>query len=366
MTKNGQRRRKVLPSLAVAPGGAARPGRRAAPTGDWEAPMADWLRWTAAHRKETTLKDCRSRGGLVRAWAEAQGVAFDKFRAKHLDSYLDARAEKGLSDTTRRHDAIICKAFLKWAFQEGYLRSNPLAGYEIPKAKTPPRYVPSAEEVGKLLQAVADCWDVRETPSCRFVYEKARRFYLRRDLALITGLIATGARISEMLGLRLEDWRMDRGEQGEVTFRETKNGEDRTLPVSPLWREAVEEYLLSRPRCANPHLFVNADGGSYDVKGNPRPIPLTTWDKAWMRYMARAGLSGWSRHNLRHYAGTFMAVDGKDLVTANAMLGHKDFKTTKIYVHNSGQRLQEAYSKCDPLASILVNTRNVKGKRKLL
>ncbi len=330
----------------------------------WETPMSDWITSLQAARKLSTVRDYRSRLTQVRTWAEGQGITLDKFRARELDQYLVMRQQAGVVDSSRRHEAIICKAFLKWCFLRKHLKSDPLQGYEIPKAQTQARVVPSAEDIGKLLQAVDDCWNIHKTDRARYTFEKARRFLAARDTAIILAIIATGGRIGEVLGLRLEDVRTD---VMELTFRETKSGHPRTVPLSAAWQPYLETYLKLRPRCDNPFLFINADGGSYDQEGNPRPMPLNSWGAAWLRYMKRAGLSGWSRHNLRHYAATYWAVDQGNLVLANAMLGHKDMKTTQIYVHNSARQLQAAFAPADPLGSIpiLVNRRKA-SRPKLL
>ena len=326
----------------------------------WQEPVEAWLTFLVGGHKPTTVRDYRSRLGLVRTWADGQGITLSAFNARALDQYLAYRQQIGLADTSRRHDAIVVKGFLKWAFLRKYIRSNPLLGYQIPKAQTAARYIPPADDIGKLIGAVEDCWNPFKTERAKYTFEKARRFYAARDLCIIIGILATGARISEMLGILLEDWRPD---LGQISFRQTKNGEPRHLPVSALWVPYVEKYLKTRPRCDNPYLFVTADGGSFDKDGQPRPILQTTWAKAWNRYMTAAGLSGWSRHNLRHFAATHMAVDQGNLMLANAMLGHKDLKTTRIYAHNSIQQMQAPYAIADPLKSIPILVRTKKERR---
>ena len=359
ITRNGQKRRTKSRTR-----GGLELVETALPAPEWDAVTQDWVTFLTGGHKPSTVRDYRSRIGIVRAWAESEGVTLGSFKARDLDRFLAKRQADGLADTSRRHDAIVCKAFLKWAFLRKYLRSNPLQGYEIPKAQSAVRVVPSAEDIGKLIEAVGDCWNVYKTDRARYTFEKARRFYAARDTAIIVGLLATGARISELLALRLEDWRPD---LGEICFRQTKNGEPRRVPISLLWQPHVEAYLRARPRCDNPYLFVNADGGSFDAAGQPRPMPLNTWARAWKRYMERAGLSGWSRHNLRHFFGTHVAVDKSNLMLASAILGHKDLKTTKLYAHNSVRQMQEAFAAADPLKSIpiLVNRRKT-SRPKLL
>ena len=356
VSANGQKRR----SKARAKMAASEP-EKAVP---WSGPVTDWITFLSGGRKPTTVRDYRSRIGIVQRWAEGQSVTLDQFKARHLDQFLAQREQEGLTDTSRRHDAIVCKIFLKWAFLRKYLRSDPLYGYEIPKAVTPARFVPPAEDISKLIQAVDDCWNIHKTERAKYTFEKARRFYASRDVAIIIGIAATGARISEMLGLQLADWRPD---LNEISFRQTKGGQPRAVPISALWLPHMETYLKNRPQCDNPYLFVTADGGSFGPNGDYRAMPQTTWARAWGRYMERAGLSGWSRHNLRHYFGTHVAVDQSNLMLASAMLGHKDLKTTRIYAHNSARQMQTAFAAADPLKSIpiLVNKRSVK-RHKLL
>ena len=100
----------------------------------WAEAVADFLLQTRATREESTERFYRDRLRMLAPWAEAQGVSLGEFRARHLRAYLAHRADAGISDRTRRHDASVARAFLKFCRREEYIDGDPLAGFQVPKA----------------------------------------------------------------------------------------------------------------------------------------------------------------------------------------------------------------------------------------
>jgi integrase/recombinase XerD len=157
-------------------------------------------------------------------------------------------------------------------------------------------------------------------------------------------LYGTGARISEAVGLAVDD--LDRM-SSSVVLR-GKGGKDRVVPVGSYALRAVEDYLVrSRPALAaagrgTPRLFLNARGG-----------PLSR-QSAWtiLRVAAeRAGLAATlSPHTLRHSFATHLLDGGADVRVVQELLGHASVTTTQVYTLVTVDRLREVYATAHPRA----------------
>ncbi len=195
----------------------------------WKDAVADFLMQIRGSREEATEKFYRDRLKMLVEWAEQQNIPLMEFRARQLREYLGARADRGVSDRTRRHDAAATRVFLKFCMREEYIEGNPLAGFQVPKAARAYIKCPSDDEIRALLKALQERWKPSRNPSARFVNAPARLFYSRRNYAIIAGLIETAARIGEMLSLTLGDYQP---EQRQIVIRQAKGDEPRVVPIS--------------------------------------------------------------------------------------------------------------------------------------
>lgn len=171
-----------------------------------------------------------------------------------------------------------------------------------------------------------------------------------RDRALLELLYGTGARISEAVGLAVDD--LDRG-QSTVRLA-GKGGKERIVPVGSYALRAVEDYLVR----ARPELAVKSRGG---VRGgalflNVRGGPLSR-QSAWqiLRDAAeRAGIpdlaSSVSPHTLRHSFATHLLDGGADVRVVQELLGHASVTTTQVYTLVTVDRLREVWATSHPRA----------------
>ncbi len=165
-----------------------------------------------------------------------------------------------------------------------------------------------------------------------------------RDRALLELLYGTGARISEAIGLDVDD--LDR-EAGLVRL-DGKGGKQRIVPVGSYAGRAVEAYLVrARPTLAaggrgTPALFLNARGGRLSRQS------------AWTVLRAaavRAGIPGdVSPHTLRHCFATHLLDGGADVRVVQELLGHASVTTTQVYTLVTVDRLREVYATAHPRA----------------
>jgi integrase/recombinase XerD len=165
-----------------------------------------------------------------------------------------------------------------------------------------------------------------------------------RDRALLELLYSTGARISEAVGLDVDD--LDAG--ARTVLLRGKGGKDRIVPVGRPALAAVDAYLVrARPALAAkgrgaPALLLNARGARLSRQS------------AWHVLRAAADAAGISAevspHTLRHCFATHLLAGGADVRTVQELLGHASVTTTQIYTHVTVDALREVYATTHPRA----------------
>ena len=164
-----------------------------------------------------------------------------------------------------------------------------------------------------------------------------------RDRALLELLYATGARVSEAVGLDV-----DAVTDGDILRVRGKGSKERIVPIGSYARAAVDAYLtrarpeLARRGKASPRLFLGARG-----------VPLSR-QSAWLVIQAaaeRANLEAHvSPHTLRHSFATHLLQGGADVRVVQELLGHASVATTQIYTHVSVDALRDVYATSHPRA----------------
>jgi integrase/recombinase XerD len=233
-----------------------------------------------------------------------------------------------LSASSAARTVVAVRGLHRFAVREGLVEADPARAVRPP---TPPRRLPKAlpvEAVERLLEASG----APQTPLAL------------RDRALLEVLYGTGARISEAVGLAIDD--LDRDDA--TVLLSGKGGKQRLVPVGSYALRAVDDYLVrSRPGLATsgrgtPALFLNARGG-----------PLSR-QSAWaiLRAVAqRAGLAAAvSPHTMRHSFATHLLDGGADVRVVQELLGHASVTTTQVYTLVTVDRLREVYATAHPRA----------------
>lgn len=203
----------------------------------------------------------------------------------------------------------------------------------------PPRRLPKAltvDQVGAVL-AAAIAGPVASAEAD--VTEVARRL---RASALLELLYGTGARISEAVGLDVDDLDLD----GAAVRLHGKGGRDRVVPLGRCAVEAITDYLRAgRPALAGPRsgaaVFLSRRGNRLS-----RQSAWTVLRTA----AAAAGVEGVSPHVLRHSFATHLLDGGADVRVVQELLGHASVSTTQIYTLVTVDRLREVYATSHPRA----------------
>jgi integrase/recombinase XerD len=162
-----------------------------------------------------------------------------------------------------------------------------------------------------------------------------------RDYAMLEVLYATALRVSEIVGIKLEDLKLD---LGYVLVR-GKGDKERLVPLGKSAQDALAGYLKrARPLLAkgtaSPLLFFRRGGGKL------------TRQRVWQMVRSASAVTGRgaSPHMLRHSCATHMVENGADLRTVQIILGHADISTTQVYTHLALDRLKSVYQKHHPRA----------------
>ncbi|WP_430645415.1 tyrosine recombinase XerC [Agromyces sp. GXS1127] len=276
----------------------------------------------------------------------ASGV--DDLELDLLRDWLWEGTERGLARATVARRAASARGFCAWLERTGALPTDPAARLRAPRAKrTLPRVVaaPAVATLLDALQARADDGDAVAV----------------RDLALIELLYACGLRVSELVGLDVDD--VDRGNR---TVRVTgKGSKQRVVPYGAPAAAALERYLASAraelltaaspsgagdpatsigPRSAEAGraVFIGVRGGRLGVRSVHRLVAALLAD------LPGSGPAG--PHAFRHSAATHLLDGGADLRAVQEFLGHASLGTTQIYTHVSAERLKQTYRTAHPRA----------------
>jgi integrase/recombinase XerC len=256
---------------------------------------------------------------------------FSNLELSHIRSWLANQQVKGGARTTLSRRATSIRLFTKWATKKGYLAKDIGATLATPKgARTLPEVL-----------TVADASLAMDAMSVRVGEEDGP--LSKRDAAMLEILYASGARVSELCGLDLED--IDYARQ---TIRVLgKGNKERTIPIGNPAMRALELWLKEgRNSLAGANseraVFLGARGKRIDQR--------TVRTMVYHALAALEGVEQMGPHALRHSAATHLLEGGADLRTVQEILGHASLATTQIYTHVSTERLQKAFKQAHPRA----------------
>jgi len=256
---------------------------------------------------------------------------FAKLELSHIRSWLANQQVKGGARTTLSRRAVSIRLFTKWATKKGYLTKDVGATLATPKgARTLPDVL-NVADAGLAMDALATRVAEDDGPIAK------------RDCAMVEVLYASGARVSELCGLDLQDIDYERN-----TIRVIgKGNKERTIPLGNPAMRALDAWLKDgRPSLAGDKsdraVFLGARGKRIDQR--------TVRTVVYHALEALEGAVKLGPHALRHSAATHLLEGGADLRTVQEILGHASLATTQIYTHVSTERLQKAFKQAHPRA----------------
>jgi integrase/recombinase XerD len=302
-----------------------------APT-DFDRELERYIRYLTLERGRSANTISAYRGDLVayRDWLAARRVTKPvDITPVHAREYV-AALQGARTSTARKLSSI--RNFHRYLQDENVVVGD--VTLELISPKIPGR-LPKAlsiEQVQRLLDAV-----VGDTPVAL------------RDRALLELLYATGARVSELMNLSLDDLVDDRGGTAEAIRVTGKGSKQRMVPVGSFARNALDSYitrarpaLVSGARKSTARVFVGARGAALSRQN------------AWLIIQSAARLADLeglvSPHTLRHSFATHLISGGADIRVVQELLGHASVSTTQIYTKVTIDTLRDVYVGAHPRA----------------
>ncbi len=247
--------------------------------------------------------------------------------ADDVRNYLQFMRENNYSKATMARKLATLRSFFKFCNRRGLTANNPMMTIRTPKQeKRLPKFM-TEDQITKLLQTPKDS-DVLGA----------------RDKAMLECMYSTGIRVSELVGLNLEDVDF----AGSVIRVRGKGRKERLSPMGATSIVALQKYLAMRGgvvKDAMPTgpLFVNKHGQRLSTRSVRRKLD---------KYLIEAGLDpDISPHTLRHSFATHMLNHGADLRAVQELLGHQSLSTTQVYTHLSTSRIKQVYDAAHPRAN---------------
>jgi integrase/recombinase XerC len=278
--------------------------------------------------------------------AEHPGVPMLDPATVHTESiraylhWLDRKREKS---TSMARKLASLRSFYRYLQREGMVGLNPAEAIRTPKQ---PKYLPrvlSKDDAAALMEFPAG--------------QTGSSF---RDSALLETLYSTGARVSELVGINLDDLRASEG----LVHLRGKGRKERIVPIGDVALRAIQAYLDQQPltdaryptttkRVLSP-VFRNNRGGRLTTRSVARIVA---------RYSNRLAGGSVSPHTLRHSFATHLLDEGADLRSIQEMLGHVSLSTTQKYTHLATDQLLAVYDKTHPRAGRPAGVRVVKDDK---
>ena len=280
--------------------------------------------WSTKGLSDNTLSAYRTDLRHLDRYLQLRGGKLISCSQFEVRDYLAERFDKGSAKTSSARMMSSLRRFYGYLIVKKQIDTDPMALIESPKlARKLPDSL-SEEDIDCLLAEPVDDDPIES-----------------RDKAMLELLYATGLRVSELVGLTMEQLSL---RQGLVRIT-GKGGKERLVPLGELAVAGLEAYLK----------FARAEllkGKQSDVLFPSKRAQQMTRQTFWHRiklYALRAGISTeLSPHTLRHAFATHLLNHGADLRVVQLLLGHSDLSTTQIYTHVATARLASLHSEHHP------------------
>lgn len=287
----------------------------------------DWCDWFT-HSKggsENSLKayvnDLHQAFGFLREYEgeEASLLMLTNLEPASVRAWLSQRLREGKSKSSNARALSSFRHFMRYLEREGLAENSAVFQVNMPKLDKP---LPKALTQEQSMRAVEGVALLHDEP-----------WLAARDEALLLLIYGCGLRISEALSISPADI-----ETAKTSLRIMgKGNKERQVPLLPLVREAIGDYIAQCPYHLDEALFVGLRG---------KPLHASAFRKVLQELRRALGLpESASPHAFRHSFATHLLAGGGDLRDIQELLGHASLSTTQRYTHVDAQRLQAAYHK---------------------
>lgn len=265
-------------------------------------------------------------GFMSQHHGEQQGLGpISRLTVSDMRAWMAHERSRGIAARSMARALSAVKTFYRWLSEREGFEPTAVLSTRAPKFQK------------KLPRPLAP--DAAATMLSTVELQSLEPWIAARDVAVITLLYACGLRISEALGLKGADYPLK-----DVLRILGKGGKERLVPVLPVAKSALNEYVRACPHdlSADEPLFRGARGGAL----NPRAI-----QKVMEQARMQLGLpSSATPHAMRHSFATHLLNAGGDLRTIQELLGHASLSTTQSYTAVDTARLMDVYNRAHPHA----------------
>ncbi len=275
------------------------------------------------------------------AWWQAEAGSPPRWPELERDDfrrYLRKLGRQQLSRAAIQLRFSALRTFYKFLLREGAITRLPIRDLALPKSeKRLPQFL-TEDQISALLEA----------PARELAKEQAHSEHpvdaipFLRDAALLETIYSSGLRISEVCGLRTEEY--DRASR--TLLIRGKGKKERHVPLGRPAAAAIERYwsAVKHPLAPGVPVFLAAENSL-------EPVQPQTVQRGLKRYLAAAGLDpGLTPHKLRHSFATHLLDRGADLRGVQELLGHTRLSSTEVYTHLTLDRLKKVYDQTHPRA----------------
>ena len=275
------------------------------------------------HVSDNTLSAYRSDLDKFCHFLEGQDLL--TVTGQDIESYLAYRVDLGLKPRSTARSISALKRFYQYFVREKHITDSPMVNIAQPKAGQSLPKTLSENEVEALLAAP----NIEEPMGLR-------------DKAMLELLYATGLRVSELVGLRMEQINL----RQSVVFVKGKGNKERLVPLGEEAMYWLEQFL----KVGRAQMIKHATDFVFPSKRGVGMTRQTFWHRIKHYAILAAVESPLSPHTLRHAFATHLLNHGADLRVVQMMLGHSDLSTTQIYTHVANERLKSVHQQHHPRA----------------
>ncbi len=242
-----------------------------------------------------------------------------------IRAYLAIMRNSEYSKATIARKLAALRSFYKFLVRSGYVEASPVAVIRTPRQD----------------KRLPKCLDIEQIEAL-LAAPDGQTLLGSRDRAILETIYSAGLRISELVGLNIEDF----DEFSGIVRIRGKGKKERLAPLGTKAVEAIDVWFDKRRavfgQVRQGALFVNSRGGRISDRSIRRNLE---------KYLLIANIpADISPHTLRHSFATHMLNAGADLRSVQELLGHESLSTTQIYTHLTTARIKEAYDRAHPMA----------------
>ena len=267
----------------------------------------------------TVANYCRD---ISRFFEDSGIVQVEEVERHHIREHVSRLHSSGKSPATIRRALSSIRSLYQFMLRRQLVKFDPTAGIRAPK---------SSANLPKVLDA---------DQAVQLVSSALKGPKAIRDRAILEFLYSSGARLSELVGMSVQDLDLQTG-LATVTGKGNKT---RIVPLGSHATKALKEWLATRAELL-------PESPLFTGRGEARISARTVQACVRKAGIITLGIDGVHPHTLRHSFASHILESSSDLRSVQEMLGHKDISTTQIYTHLDFQHLAQVYDKAHPRAS---------------